>query len=288
MAAGYQERDAHVVDYQLYELPGVAPHVGGGRFCGPPVVGDDYVACLGGAQVFGRYCARPFPMLLADVLGIESMNLGWGGAGPTFYTASSALMGYVNRARLAIVVVMSARAQSSSAFVQTHHNQRGVRQSDGKVMTATEFFEELVVSAPERVPAIVAETKQTFVREMTRLLDNIQVPKILFWFSVRGPRYTSEVALPLERLWGEFPQLVDDAMVERLRPHADDYVECVTSRGLPHRLVDRSGRPTAVAQLVSIARPEPAPSEVNSYYPSPEMHEDAAAALAPVCRRWLR
>lgn len=288
MAAGYQDRDRHLIDYEMVELPGVAPHVGGGRFRGPRVVGSEYIACLGGAQVFGRYCKTPFPVLLGRRLGIETMNLGWGGAGPTFYTSSAPLLDYVNRARLAVVLVMSARAQSSSAFVQTHHNLRGIRQLDGKVMTAPEFFQELVENEPERVPAIVEETKRTFVDEMTRLLGSIRVPKILFWFSVRQPRFTGEVALPLTRLWGEFPQLVDDGMVERLRARADEYVECVTSRGLPHAIVDRAGLAAVAAHKVGIAHAEPEPSAMNVYYPSPEMHEDAASALEGACRRWLR
>jgi hypothetical protein len=84
------------------------------------------------------------------------------------------------------------------------------------------------------------------------------------------------------------PQLVNREMVDEIRRHADDYVECVSSRGLPRKLLDRNGRPVAVARNYNLWRPErPQRYFEDSYYPSPEMHEEAAAALMPACRRLL-
>ena len=66
-------------------------------------------------------------------------------------------------------------------------------------------------------------------------------------------------------------------MLAEVRPHAQAYVECVTTRGSPQQLRSRF---TGVA----ITGPE----AENHYYPSPEMHEDAARALQEICPRLLQ
>jgi hypothetical protein len=76
--------------------------------------------------------------------------------------------------------------------------------------------------------------------------------------------------LPIWRLWGQFPQFVNRAMVDQLRGHADLYVECVSSRGSPQRIMDSTGN-----------------FYWDKYYPSAEMHEDAASLLLPAYRSLL-
>jgi hypothetical protein len=66
-------------------------------------------------------------------------------------------------------------------------------------------------------------------------------------------------------------------MVAQLREMVDGYVECVTSRGLPQPLFDRQ-----TGAATTVAGPAVLGNQVlthNTYYPSPEMHEDAATAL---------
>jgi Domain of unknown function (DUF6473) len=286
---GYQECDQHIVDYQMYELAGVAPHPGSGRFRGPPVAGSRYIACVGAAQTFGRFCTEPFPVLLRRELGIETMNLGHPGAGPTFHNSNPRLLRHINDAEVVIVQVMSARSQSNSLFGTWSHSRDGIRQSDGVLMTAERFYYELVLQEPDRVAAIVEETREHYVQDMLRLLGDITPPTILFWFSVRRPDYTAAYQLPLDRLFGSFPHLVNRAMIARLRVAADRYVECVTARGLPQPLFDRQGRPTIVTQQDDHGSLEDYGSSTvsydrNPYYPSPDMHADAAVALTEACR----
>jgi hypothetical protein len=284
---GYQECDQHIIDYQMYELTGVAPHPGSGQFRGPPVTGSRYIACVGAAQTFGRFCAEPFPMLLRRELAVETMNLGRAGAGPTFHNSSPELLRYINNAEVVIVQVLSARSQSNSSFRTWSHARDGVRQSDGVLMPAERFYQELILREPDRVAEIVEETRKAYVRDMLRLLRDITPPAILFWFSVRPPDYTAAYELPLDRLFGSFPQLVNKAMVDQLRVAAERYVECVTARGLPQPLFDREGRRTTVTQQDDFG-PSTVVYDHNVYYPSPDMHTDAAAALAGPCRQLLR
>lgn len=126
-----------------------------------------------------------------------------------------------------------------------------------------------------------SQTFGRYVAAMKEILEAIDVPKILFWFSERTPDYEEKLELPIWRLYGGFPQLVNRSMVESLRSHCDAYVECVSRRGLPHLLFEHNRERSTDSKEA-----EP-PVAINRYYPSPEMHEDAAARLLPVCRDLL-
>jgi hypothetical protein len=265
MSLLYQSRDAHLVDYQLYQLPGCR-----GRFRGPPPASDSYVACVGAAQTFGRFVQTPFPRLLAASLGIDTLNLGRGGAGPTFPLHDPGIMEYINRARVVIVQFFSGRSQSNSLFQTVNHGMYGINLANGTQVSADQFYTWLMSQDPDLARRIIAETRDNYVADMTRLLAAIEPPKILLWFSTRTPEYSETWELPIWRLWGRFPQFVNQAMAAQLRGHADVYLECTTSRGSPQPIVDSSGRPAS-----------------NSYYPAPEMHEDAANVLLPACREIL-
>lgn len=284
---GYQDRDKHIVDYSMYEIPGVAPYPGGGKFRGPPVTGANYIACVGAAQTFGCLSEQPFPAILADRLGIEVLNLGYGGAGPTFHNSNRVLLDCINNAKVAVLQVLAGRSQSNSMFRTTHHAMEGVRSSDGPHMTAEDFFSDLILNQPSVIPHLIAETRRNYVADMIRLLRDIRPPKILFWFSVRTPEYKEQVTLPIWRFWGEFPQFVNRKCIDKLLPFCDDYVECVTRKGLPQKLFDKDGQPTSISHCYSISNPTVHRDTQNNYYPSPEMHEIAAQSLLPSCKALL-
>ena len=278
---GYQQTDAHIVNYEMYPLPGVPR----GYFRGPPLQGTQYVACVGAAQTFGRFVRQPFPHLLSGALGLEALNLGRGGAGPTYHVSDPVLLQYINQARLVIVQVLSGRSQSNSAFQTSDHGMVGIHLPTGSNMDAGEFYTWLLQQEPAFARRIVAETREKYVSAMTALLMAIQSPKVLLWFSTRTPEYEEHWELPAWRLMGAFPQLVNRTMIEQLRSHADAYVECVSARGSPQPIVDLHGNPSSFC--VQEAGKAQVVKTHNSYYPSPEMHEDAATLLAPVCRALL-
>jgi hypothetical protein len=281
MAVGYQVSDAHIIDYEIYELAAVD-----GGFRGPPVSSDVYVACLGGAQTFGRFVQTPFPRLISHSLRIETLNLGRGGVGPSFYLSNPRLLEYTNRARMVIFQVLSGRSQSNSLFRITGNGMRGMNLANGREMSAPEFYTWLMARDSQLARMIVEETRENYLSAMMQLLDAITPPKILLWFSVRGPNYEEYLELPLGRLWGEFPHFVNQAMVDEMRSRADIYVECVSRRGLPQPIFDRIGNPTSFKGF-SLSPSEVVMMTRNRYYPSPEMHEDAAQMLLPVCRKIL-
>src|SRR5579875_548468 len=87
----YQAPDWWVVDYALYSLPDLPSDLVPGlplRLRGPApgeLGRGGYIACVGAAQTFGRFCEEPFPALLSRDLGIPTLNLGFGGAEPQLF-----------------------------------------------------------------------------------------------------------------------------------------------------------------------------------------------------------
>jgi hypothetical protein len=288
MAAEYQDPDWRVVDYHAYCLDEsiIDPstkrplHIRGPR---PGRLDDGgYFVCLGAAQTFGRFCARPFPSILAERLGIPVLNISHGGAGPAFFDNSETLLSYLNGARFVVLQVMSGRSESNSLFESD-----GVgfyrRRSDGQSLGCDQAFAELLKTHSKlKVMAVVEETRQSWIESYRRLTTKISVPKILFWFATRVPDYAPSVK-SLSGLFGAFPQLVNGRMVKDVGHQCDRYVECVSARGVPQILLDRF-----TGERVTIADPWTSqPWVENWYYPSPEMHEEAANALELACRGLL-
>jgi Domain of unknown function (DUF6473) len=278
---GYQHRDQHIVDYQVFSLlPRL--EVRGPK---PPLDPGSFFTCLGAAQTFGRFCERPFPTIISEELELPVLNLGAAGAGPLFYVRRPRLLEYVNRARFAIVQVMSARSEDNSVF-ETLGTGLMTRRSDGVQLISDAAYQELLDTRDEEfVRRVVAETRANWLRRFRTLFAKIQVPTILFWFSERPPDYSEDYS-DVEKLFGYFPQLVNSEMMAELEPLADAYVECVTSRGIPQPLFDRfTGEPTTMVDI-----PPGLGGRVhthNWYYPTPEMQEDAAAALLESARSML-
>jgi hypothetical protein len=300
--SGYQLRDYDVVDYQLYELAGT-----GLTFRGPPpraIERGDYFTCIGAAQTFGCLCPTPYPTLLSAQLGPAVLNLGYGGAGPEFFARQPALLEYINRGRFAILQVMSGRSQSNSLFASGGLEYL-TRRADGVRLGANEAYAELLAGprsirslslgpitrrlarllASRRARGLAVETRVAWIESYRQLLAQITVPTVLFWFSQRSPDYVLRTS-HLHGYFAEFPQLIDRPTLEAVKPLASCYVECVTRRGLPQRLVSRfTGEPTSVDPARD--RPDLAVSQRwthNRYYPSPEMQEDAAQSLLSAAR----
>lgn len=287
MAAEYQDADLRVVDYQAFCLD---PRIIDPsrhrplRIRGPRPARLDpggYFVCLGAAQTFGRFCPRPFPTLLQERLGLPVLNISHGGAGPSFFSRNpEPLLTYLNGARFVVLQVMSGRSESNSLFESSgvgHYRRR----ADGCEMSSDAAFQELIQGAPLGVLAsVVEETRDNWVASYMRLLDRMTAPTVLLWFSRRRPNYRQTLD-SVGGLFGEFPQLVNGEMVRRVRARCDAFASCVSRRGLPQKLTDRRTGEAVTVQDEWTAEPW----VLNWYYPSPEMHEDAADALEGPCRR---
>ena len=298
---GYFYRDRHIVDYQPYTCPDTG-EVWRGPDPGYPAP-DSYFTCLGGAQTFGPLCKAPYPALLARHLGLTAVNFGKGGAAPRFFLDRPALIDRANRGRFVIVQVMSARSESNALF-ETVGGEPQRRRADGQVMSADAAYSSLLADEalftlrignrrahifarrPKVIDGVVNEVRRASVAGHLRLLEAIRKPVILLYISRRSPDYRAGF-LTVHRLFGDFPQLVDAGMLADMAAGADHLVTSVSDRGSPQSLFDRdSGSPTTI-QLSDDSPLYRGTWSANSYYPTPQMHEDAATALAPVCRALL-
>ncbi|CNH06813.1 Uncharacterised protein [Mycobacterium tuberculosis] len=80
-------------------------------------------------------------------------------------------------------------------------------------------------------------------------------------------------------MFGEFPQLVDGSSIDSVAAACAGYVECTSTRNRGHPLRSRfSGEPVEVNNAILDPR-LPGQWTHNWYYPSPQMHEDAAMNL---------
>lgn len=315
---GYVIRDWEVTDYACYELEGT-----GLWFRGPApsdLQEGAYFTAIGAAQTFGCFTPRPYPALLAERLGMEALNLGYSGAGPSFFLQQPALLDYINRSAFCIVQAMSGRSTSNSLLENRDGLAYGRRRTDGAIQTAESALGELLDRELARIPIrnrklravllagshlpipavrrVVQESRANWVRDYRALMRAIRVPKVFLWFSDRKPFYVPRYHRATA-VFGSFPQLVNASMVRRVKPLADRYVECVSSRGLPQPLISRfTGEPVTVdlktdRKSGAVAQGARAPLysgvwDANRYYPSPQMHEDAADALGPACTELLR
>lgn len=305
---GYQDIHWEIVDYQGYLLEDVGLWFRGSKPL--HLSAKEYFVCLGAAQTFGCFCEKPYPILLEKALGLQVLNLGYGGAGPYFYLKNYHLLEYINQAKFVIVQVMSGRSESNSIF-DSGGLEYLTRRADGIKIGAEEAYKQLLEGYSDdndfcptarkftrkvsglflenqSVKALVHETRNNWISSYRQLLDKIKVPKILFWFSKRRTAY-KERYFSVHHLFGEFPQLVNAEMVEALKPLCDGYIECISRRGSPQKLVSRfTGKPTSINLNTDPDRQDfKQVWAYNSYYPSPEMQVDAALALKPICRKFL-
>jgi hypothetical protein len=264
MGLFYQREDAPFLDYGMVEFHGE-------WFRGPMDQGPDVIAWLGAAQTFGRYVAEPVPAMVGSRLGLGTLNLGSGGKGPEYFLRRPELLEEVNRCRVAVIQVMSARASDNSLFRSQKGGGLGIRLDTGtptKSLPIPIVTDLLAQGRRRDARRIVRESQQAYVQSMKRLIEAVKPPKVLFWFAYRNPplaitgyRRTLEI----------FPQLVNRGMLGQIERSADRYVAVASRAGIPQRILDDAGT------LVT----------VNHYYPSPEMHRLAADRLTPAVRELL-
>jgi tetratricopeptide (TPR) repeat protein len=292
---GYYIDDVDIVDYQFYCLDRqiIEPYYGNAlKLRGPKptnIKKNNYFVCIGAAQTFGRFCEKPYPNLLQEKLNIEALNLGYAGAGPSFFLkcfeTNPKLIEYINNANFVIIQVMSARSQENSLIGDC----RGfflTRKNDGVIVKCEDIYKHLLEEKDEiNLKKIIKETRQNWIDSYERLLTQIKVPKILFWFSERSPEYEEKYNRgQVHALFGKFPQLVNSDMIAQIKNYSDEYVECISNRGMPQTLINRfTGN-----QLILNQEWNNKKVTHNHYYPSPAMHIDAVNNLEDICRKILK
>ena len=286
---GYQKDDARAFDYQITKLPGIANMPVRGPITDP--LPEKYGVAIGAAQTFGRFVAKPYPAILAEELGLPVLNLGVSGAGPTSFSERPGVMAIINNAEFAIVQMMSGRSLSNSVFECGQDNQgvaRLRRRNDAPFQFAEiEYAQYMQTATPDQLLRLREEIRELYVAQMTRFLRQIKPPKILLYWSQRWPGAGNGSLEDVHNYWGAFPHFVNQAVVEQLKPHASVYVASVSSNGLPEPIFDPvTGEPLLVWPEKQF--PAVRYRHHNNYYPSKQMHEEVAEALAPALAQVLK
>lgn len=273
----YSARDTEVVDYQMYSLPGVDVW----KFRGPqPDLADgNYFTVLGAAATMGVLVERPYPELVGEKLGMTALNLGIGGASATAYAEDKAIIDHINGGKFLILQVMGAKMEENSRFTLT--KQLGfLRRTDTReIVTVQEAWMSVVKTEPWRLFRYIRESRESWVRGYKALLQKVDVPVILFWFSPNEPSYFASL---------NTPALVDKKSLNKVRSLCgqtelcEQYVEVLSERNIDFEYVSRhSGKPAEI-DFRKIGTGE---TDLQLYrntdtpYASPEMHEDAVRPL---------
>jgi hypothetical protein len=286
----YSGSDRAVVDYATWQPKGCRAKLRGPAVTPEEVPGG--VLCLGSAATFGRAVRRPFAQQIAARLGVPVANGAIGGARPATFLGDPGLQPYIRRAGAVVIEAVSARGYATEVFTPNNaYTNVGVAAEPiaaGMVPMARPAgrFVDNVYRAALRIEGTEPLWRARMVclaawmRDMRRLAQMTAGRGVLLWFSQRAPDYSPGWE-SLDAWNGGFPHHIDRAAIEALRPHFAAVVEVVSRAGLPERALDAaSGEPVGIFA----GTPDPT---LNTYYPSQAMHDEAAAALAPVIQALL-
>lgn len=280
----YQKKDYEIIDYQEYMLEEIPNFSLRGPSPTDKLEKGKYIVCLGAAQTFGRFVEKPFPQLLSDTLNIPVVNMGHAGAGPSFYSKKMKMIEFINNAQFAIVQVMPGRSMGNSLYETKTGGEMLLRKSDNQKIGASNAWKEILENySKEEVEQLVSETRKNWHSEMKELLNSIKIPTILFWFSHRVPKYQEEYK-NVSKLFGYgSPQLINENMIDNIKPYADYYVESISDDGLPQKLYNRFTKEEATVT----GREDLGSKKLahNYYYASPKMHEKAFKNILPTCQK---
>ncbi len=298
--SNYQARDIDIIDYQMTELPGTKHLIRGPI---PDLDAGNQITFIGAAQSFGCYFEKCFANLVGQELDRPVLNLGFGGAGPGFFIDNPELIETANKGALTVVQIMSGRVQPNMfmegkglARVKMRRKDMNVHPHVAWADIAEGFYAWRRLPAPFK-PAVrfaaraplalaLAQSRKGYVAAYQEMLRQITTPTILLWISQRTPEYPRK-PIPTEDLMGDYPQLVSRDWITPIEGHANSYVEVVSSRGMPITLRDKKGDPITIDMGLDSALYEGVKISKDKYYPSEEMHADAADALIPVARKIL-
>jgi len=278
----YEKRDKDIIDYnctdfligdELIRIREPVPE---------NIVKGGYSVCIGAAQTFGPFVEKPYPLLLSKLLNFPVVNLGRGGTSALFFSRENYLS-FINKGSFVVIQIMAARGVENSSFRPTNRGGQNnvVLKETGQIVKSKAYYRKLITSSDtDLIKQNILESRENWIKNYQVLLNSIHVPKILFWFSQRAPDY-QEKFTKLRKLYSKYPQLVNESMVNTIKPFADEYLEFISKKGLPQKIISKEG---GIPKLYRNG--EVIIKKVNKYYPSPEMHEEAAQELFRICAKY--
>lgn len=289
----YQTRDNDIVDYHEFTVSGCNVKFRGPGFDPFSEKPGAFFTCLGAAQTYGCFY-EPFPKLLADRIGLKGLDLAVGGAAPGFYLKYPSLIDAARRSRFVILQAMAARQETNSRFEADGHVEYVKDRSRGESMPSATAWLRLLREEFDNLPSCVAETRLSWLESTCKLIEAVKVPVIFLWYSMREPDYEIDWKELCEQkgqldhegsptgvlhcLWSDQHHMVDGPTASAAAAQCSDEARCISNRGMSAVLMNRhTGQPIDSANYVDKGLEYmPLASGRNDYYPSAEMHQDAA------------
>ena len=197
---------------------------------------EPYIAFLGGTEVFGRFVAEPFPAVAESLLDVPCVNLGGVNAGLDSFMSDDSLMKVAKESDIAVFQLLGAQNLSNKYYrVHPRRNDRFLQaRPELKALYPevdfTEFhfnkhlLTELKNVSEERFETLCLHLQSVWVSRMGDLITAMDGRLVLLWL-----RYN----LGGVGMFGREPVLVDQAMVDSLRPLVKGVVELpVATAGL--------------------------------------------------------
>ncbi|MCR9147484.1 MAG: DUF6473 family protein [Rhodobacteraceae bacterium] len=184
---------------------------------------QEYIAFLGGTETYGKFVTCPFPDRLEQLIGATCVNLGWPNAGIDVLLNDRGLMRMAGAARLTVLQVPNAANMTNRFY--TVHPRRNDRFLKARAplralypeIDFTDFsftrhmLATLKAHSLDRFAVLHQDLAQVWIAGMRRLIDKIEGPVILLWFSDRAPdRLCDAPEMDYE------PALVSRGMLEAL------------------------------------------------------------------------
>ncbi|GAB2695526.1 DUF6473 family protein [Aliiglaciecola aliphaticivorans] len=279
----YQVFDYECFDYNLWFESKL------GILRGPdprPLTDGEYVSVLGSAHSFGRFVEKPFPEQIQNKLNIKVLNMSTSAVGPRYFYEKDGVLEYANKSKICIVQAVSGRSCGNSEYTNenTKNNifQKISEGPDAPLLSESNIYGELFKAGDfEKLNQYFCEMKETWVKETIELGKSIKTESVFLWFSSRSPKYDSDTN-SYDKMIGEFPQLVDDLMVEQVKPYFDHYVEVISREGLPVPFYNKfTNCPSQCFFGRSYRNSHP-------YYPSQEMNDLVFEKLEPIISKTLK
>jgi hypothetical protein len=304
----YQSRDGDIIHYDEFLVPGCDVKFRGPGFDPFEAEKGSFFSCIGSAHTYGCYFPEPYPTLLSKQLGMPVLNLGVGGTGPGFYTQYDSLIEAMNRGRFVVLQCMAARHEANSRFAADGYVEFVKDRITGESVNSGIAWKRIADEDTSSLLRCVAESRLSWIETSRKLIERLTVPVIFLWFTERERAYPLDMTALnnqlrarsegkdegyfIEAVSGQFPHFVDDWTAGAVAAMCEGQAECISSRGMGQPIISQlTGQPIAgVSQEDADTKPELTGrvNGINRYYPSPEMHEDAAAALLPVVREVLQ
>lgn len=238
-----------------------------------------YIACLGGAETYGKFIETPFPDRLEQALGTTCVNLGCPNAGVDVFAQDAHLPDIAAEAQVTVIQVLPSQNMSNRLYsVHPRRNDRFLKPSTllQTIYREVDFAEfnfnkhmltRLSDISSERFETVKAELREAWLARMRMLVRRIAGKTVLLWLARRHPDEGRDA------LAGD-PWFIGRPELEALRGDVTEVVEVVASpeaqsRGTEEMIFAELDRPAAERML------------------NPAAHKEAAAALAPVLATML-